>query len=323
MDLSNKFKSSFGFSVVLLVLATLIVLSMGCEDDLTENVEFEGTLLSGELSGTLSLLDSPFVVSENIFVDSLASLTIEAGVRLSFRDSTSFKIYGELLSHGTKEAPIIYTNQDSLWYGITILNQEQTAEFSFCIFENIVIDDYSYSEYGSVVVMTSTVEFNNCIFQNNSSKNGGALSFISSTVEVKNCIFDSNQAVVFGGAIISIESNAVYHNNTFYKNSTVNFGGGLVILDPVSEEIQNNIFYLNTGNTGDPGISIMSGDSLCTTEYNYLSWGSMDPLFRSEGNFSLQLISPCIDNGNPAVIFNDIDGSRNDQGAYGGPGGDW
>ena len=46
-------------------------------------------------------------------------------------------------------------------------------------------------------------------------------------------------------------------------------------------------------------------------------------LFIDENNLKLQLSSPCIDNGNPDPAFNDVDGSRNDQGAYGGPNGDW
>jgi hypothetical protein len=30
-----------------------------------------------------------------------------------------------------------------------------------------------------------------------------------------------------------------------------------------------------------------------------------------------------IDAGNPAAAYADVDGSTNDMGAYGGPGGDW
>ena len=41
------------------------------------------------------------------------------------------------------------------------------------------------------------------------------------------------------------------------------------------------------------------------------------------GDFHLQSNSPCIDAGNPGESYNDVDGTRNDIGAYGGPYGDW
>lgn len=53
---------------------------------------------------------------------------------------------------------------------------------------------------------------------------------------------------------------------------------------------------------------------------------SIDPLFvdPNNGDFHLKPNSPCRDAGSPEISFNDPDGSRNDMGAYGGPGAaDW
>ena len=44
-------------------------------------------------------------------------------------------------------------------------------------------------------------------------------------------------------------------------------------------------------------------------------------LFRSD--FTLRTSSPAIDAGDPDAAYNDIDGTRNDMGGYGGPDGVW
>jgi len=49
----------------------------------------------------------------------------------------------------------------------------------------------------------------------------------------------------------------------------------------------------------------------------------MNPLFTSNDNLHLSQNSSCINKGNPAPEYNDADGTRNDQGAFGGPLGDW
>ncbi len=113
-------------------------------------------------------------------------------------------------------------------------------------------------------------------------------------------------------------------NNTIYENTCFNYGGGIVLRDPLTTEIQNNIFFNNLSFTGDNRISIVAGDtSNVSKQYNYLAFGPMNPLFISNDNLHLSSDSPCINNGNPASEYNDVNGTRNDQGAYGGPLGDW
>jgi parallel beta-helix repeat protein len=48
---------------------------------------------------------------------------------------------------------------------------------------------------------------------------------------------------------------------------------------------------------------------------------SSDPVFAGGGDYHLGGGSPCVDAGDPGAEYNDANGSRNDIGAFGGPGG--
>ena len=74
--------------------------------------------------------------------------------------------------------------------------------------------------------------------------------------------------------------------------------------------------------SASPSGSVSSNYSLISGG-GYGSILNTDPLFvdPSNGDYSLQAGSPCIDTGNPSSQYNDTDGSRNNMGAYGVPSG--
>ena len=119
---------------------------------------------------------------------------------------------------------------------------------------------------------------------------------------------------------------ATISNNTIINNAEsgiINYYNTAVVLT-----IKNNII---TGNNN--GINRAAG--IYTTLYNNI-WGnvtsntnvtgtndiSSDPLFLNPdaGDYRLASASPCIDAGQPVAADNDPDGTRNNQGAFGGPG---
>jgi len=282
------------------------------------------TKISGSISGTLKKSDSPFLVTEFLYVEANKMLIVEPGAIIFFKDGISFHVSGSIEAVGTKEQPILFTAFLNDWQGIQIVVPTAKSVFQFCMIEYVYLPQSNSLKYGAVNIESGEAEIKNCIFRNNYTQHGGALAIEAAEVLIQNNIFYNNEAVIYGGAILSERSSNKFINNTFYKNYCLNYGGGLVLVDPVMEEIQNNIFYDNHSNLGDTRIAIISGDSANVFEqYNFLAYGNMNPYFISNTDLHLSASSPCIDAGNPEPESNDPDGSRNDQGAYGGADGDW
>ena len=282
------------------------------------------TTISGEISGTLSKSKSPYYVSGNISVKSGTTLSIEPGTLIFFKSTTGFYISGGLRAIGTKEFPIVFQGFGNAWVGIHSENPTDSLIFIFCDIEEVYLPIGSDISYGGLEVSNANLVINNCYFYFNYTRNGGALAISHCNSEISNSIFYDNESLDYGGAILSQNCSNKIFNNTFYKNYCLNFGGAIAIVDPVSEEIQNNIFYDNFSYRSNPTIHLVSGDSTNIFEqYNYLDPDSLNPLFISSTDFHLQENSACKDAGNPSPEFNDSDGSRNDQGSYGGPDGDW
>jgi hypothetical protein len=125
------------------------------------------------------------------------------------------------------------------------------------------------------------------------------------------------------------------HNNTIVNN----VGNGIFIKKGVgSGDIRNNIVADN----GRIGLKNYSGTATSTDYNNLFSNGALgnknydnggtgvgsgahtisaDPLFVNPtvDDFRLRTGSPCINAGDPNSRFTDVDGTRNDMGAYGGP----
>lgn len=282
------------------------------------------TQLKGKLNGILSIAKSPYQVSDTIFVDSAASLNIQKGVKLHFTDSAMFIIYGKVEAVGDSNRVISFTAYRNNWKGIRVVNSHQNSIFQFCLIEKVYSDWQDSSQFGALEINNSTATIQNCIFRENNCYNGGGLSLLNDSSLITNNIIRENEAVVFGGGIFTLESSARIINNTIYHNYCTNVGGGLVLYNPVAMDIQNNIFFNNAAGTGDPRIWLVLGDSSgFSQQYNFLPIGNQDPYFISNENLHLRNYSVCIDAGNPDPVFNDADGSRNDQGAFGGPEGDW
>ncbi|MCJ7627569.1 MAG: right-handed parallel beta-helix repeat-containing protein, partial [Longimicrobiales bacterium] len=124
--------------------------------------------------------------------------------------------------------------------------------------------------------------------------------------------------------VLGTDSAPTIHNNTLIRNGEV----GIRLWGTGSAHVFNNII----GRNGHYGIFALG--SLATAEYNdVFEHGanfqglspsptniSVYPRFAETRSYKLRPDSPCIDTGDPATERNDLDGSRSDMGAHGGPG---
>jgi hypothetical protein len=162
--------------------------------------------------------------------------------------------------------------------------------------------------------------------------------------EISNCRVESCDAgiALWNGSNAFIHNNVICHN-TYYGFSTgsgATFVNNTVHANSIGVEdysgygpvVMNNIITANRtygvyGPSGGQG-PILTYNNAWGNATNYyqatpgVGSDSVDPLYvdTTAGDYHLGPGSPCIDYGNPAPEYNDPDGTRNDMGAYGGPG---
>ncbi|MDP2305361.1 MAG: hypothetical protein Q8P18_04985 [Pseudomonadota bacterium] len=143
-------------------------------------------------------------------------------------------------------------------------------------------------------------------------------------VTISNSVVGGNVSATYGSMVIrnsvivgSVTFSQVYLA-TIIEGSVVTDAACAVTADTNDFTIRNNVFWGNGVNACgllvDP---VGTNDNL-----------GVDPMFTDarSGDYSLDTVSPAIDAGPDELDYEDVDGSRNDIGVYGGPlsiGGGW
>ena len=151
----------------------------------------------------------------------------------------------------------------------------------------------------------------------------GILATYASDLSIHNNIIESKFSG--GGIGISIkESISKIENNTLVICDI-----GIAVKPNSMSDVMNNIIIGSSYSVAiySKGQTNSNYNNLWNHSKNYdgISGGigdlSANPLFAdsTRSDFHLKPGSPCIDAGNPDPIYNDLDGSRNDMGAFGGP----
>jgi C1A family cysteine protease len=167
--------------------------------------------------------------------------------------------------------------------------------------------------------------------QNTSPSSGGGIYLHSGNITISNCIVTMNRSNVIGGGMYADSCWGAVTNNTFDRNRAV-YGGGNVFLAPnPSLAIKNNLFSYGAKNgfqtNSLTNITFKFNNCFGNTPLNLAAAGadttniSRNPHYADTASFDYHLLvhSGGIDTGDPAGS-SDPDGSRADQGAFGGPG---
>ncbi|GJQ61084.1 MAG: hypothetical protein SCALA702_01370 [Melioribacteraceae bacterium] len=190
---------------------------------------------------------------------------------------------------------------------------------------------YTEGDYG---ISALKILGNNVYFENNIVLNGfryGIKSDLSLSIVLKNNIIS---AANIGASIIFNEESVKIINNIFH-NGINSLSSGIYISSSGSSEVTNNViakfnrpiilrnqseynidyncFYSNNELLNDT-MQVGQHNSFENPMFLKFPDGSIQP---EVSELELQLFSPCIDSGDPAI--KDVDGSRSDMGALGGP----
>ena len=157
---------------------------------------------------TWTLVDSPFVVSQNVIVYQNATLTIESGVEISFGGHFSLIVNGQLVANGTQDKMITFTSNKHQpeagdWNAIEF-NGTDPSTLAYC--------SIKYAKIGTAIE-NGNVEIKNCEISNNLQD---GMTIVNSTVKVQNNVIANNSQ---SGIYVTGDNQVTIQNNTIRSNA--------------------------------------------------------------------------------------------------------
>ena len=275
-----------GFFLVILIM--FLVFNVAATIHRLEPV-VEATYVNGAITQNTdwTMVDSPFIVSNDIVVYPNATLTIEPGVQVRFGDNFSVTVNGAIIADGTQDRNIVFTSNNinprqGRW-GTIHVDTTQECSITNCTIEygqsgvtvnngalNLQDDVVSLNGNGVVVNGGDTVIENSQI--NNNTMDGVNING-SAQVTVQNNVINSN------GNGIDISGYLTETISISQNNLTSNSQSGVLL---EGNEYDDLVITRNNISFNDFGFQITGNASSYITE-NYIS-NNTDGIYYSGGN---------------------------------------
>jgi hypothetical protein len=207
-----------------------------------------------------------------------------------------------------------------------------------------LVDNFADQGGGAWIDANSDVDWTRSRVVGNGATDGGAFLVDGGDLSLTNVLSAFNEATGSGGGVL-VHEGLISEVNVTHAYETSVGGGALQLEGTVTASILNTIIYGAINATGIAGEETVTLSALYNNVYGNengeyegvtnqtgtngnISW---DPMFLDvshdgdldNDDFGLDPLSLSVDGGYPAAAYRDVDGSTNDQGAYGGPEGDW
>ena len=121
------------------------------------------TNVSGNVSGSWTTSNSPYIVTNNLVLQPTDTLTINAGVEIRFDGNYRFDIFGTFLAVGTEADSITFTrNSSTNWMSLNFADDaDDNSQMQYCIVEYGAESGYD-PYWGVINLNASSPTISNC-----------------------------------------------------------------------------------------------------------------------------------------------------------------
>ncbi len=225
------------------------------------------SITTPSVSGHWTLAGSPYLVYNNVQIDSAQSLKIDAGVQVLFQGTYSFVVFGVLHAVGTATQSINFTIGDTTgwstdiigtqggWHGLNIAayggTAPDTSTIRYCNVSRTKFCNADYFIPVNTLSVSRNILIENCNFFDNKTNDDASIFMFTtqSPFELSNCSFYNN---VCDKAMIFFTAFANCHNNKFYNNKVLT---DVIYMSLTDFLFKDNEIYNNTETGGVSGCS--------------------------------------------------------------------